>query len=222
MRFAKNDFEVRQASVSGRVGGWVKRYELPHYTPKCISVTNCRTPAHSCPRYPLTPPPRCCCYGDRCSTPNLTPPPLSAAPSPPHLPSPLFQLWWPLLFGLSEAIGDPRPSVRSSALSALSHILTEHGAIFSPQTWGLLFRGVVNPVFENAITEPTQPLSSEWPGQEPGPLQVAAAAADKAEEDAVARAAEEKAAAEERAAKKAAVRGLVGCGFFFFCVELLL
>ncbi|CAN0566929.1 unnamed protein product, partial [Ectocarpus sp. 12 AP-2014] len=38
----------------------------------------------------------------------------------------LLQLWWPLLFGLSEAIGDPRPAVRSSALSALSHILTEH------------------------------------------------------------------------------------------------
>lgn len=72
---------------------------------------------------------------------------------------------------------------------------------------------MVNPVFENAITEPTQPLSSDWPGQEPGPLQVATAAADKAEEDAVARAAEEKAAEEERAAKKAAVRGGLVWGF---------
>lgn len=102
-------------------------------------------------------------------------------------------------------MGDPRAAVRSSAMSALSDILREHGSIFSAQTWGLLFRGVVSPVFENAITDPTRPLSSAWPGQEEDPLEVAAAEADKAAEEAAVRAAEKKAAEEERAARKAAV-----------------
>lgn len=102
-------------------------------------------------------------------------------------------------------MGDPRPDVRSSALAALSAILGEHGSIFSAQTWGLLFRGVVSPVFENAITDPNRPLSSAWPGQEEDPLEVAAAEADRLEEETAARAAEKKAAEEERKAKKAAV-----------------
>lgn len=102
-------------------------------------------------------------------------------------------------------MGDPRPAVRSGALSALSGILAEHGSIFSAQTWGLLFRGVVSPVFENAITDPSRPLSSAWPGQEEDPLEVAAAEADRAEEEAATRAAAKKVADEERAAKKAAV-----------------
>eukprot|EP00752_Nemacystus_decipiens_P007866 g7027.t2 len=115
-----------------------------------------------------------------------------------------LQLWWPLLFGLSETMGDSRPDVRSGALSALSGILSEHGSIFSAQTWGLLFRGVVSPVFENAITDPSRPLSSAWPGQEEDPLEVAAAEADRLEAAAAARAEEERAAEEERKAKKAA------------------
>lgn len=102
-------------------------------------------------------------------------------------------------------MGDPRPPVRTSALAALSDILDEHGAIFSPQTWGLLFRGVVSPVFENAITDPTRPLSSEWPGQEDDPRDVAAAAAAAEEEEAAKLAAAKLVEEEERAAKKAAV-----------------
>lgn len=129
----------------------------------------------------------------------LTPPPTTRTSRHP-------QLWWPLLFGLSEAMGDPRPDVRSAALASLSAILGEHGSIFSAQTWGLLFRGVVSPVFENAITDPTRPLSSAWPGQEEDPLEVASAEADRREEKAAARAAERRAAEEERRAKKAAVR----------------
>lgn len=145
------------------------------------------------------------------NVPLPTPPRLTTPPAPP--PPKFLQLWWPLLFGLSEAMGDPSPAVRTGALSALSGILTEHGGIFSPQTWGLLFRGVVSPVFENAITDPTRPLSSEWPGQEEDPLEVASAMADRAAEEAAVRAAARKKAEEERAAKKAAVR--LPLEFFF-------
>lgn len=113
------------------------------------------------------------------------------------------------MFGLSEAMGHPHPGVRKSALEALSDILMEHGSIFSQQTWGLIFRGVVNPVFENAITDPTRPLSSEWPGQEESPLEAASAAADKLAEEAAKKAAQKKAEEEERAAKKAAVSRVV-------------
>lgn len=102
-------------------------------------------------------------------------------------------------------MGNPRPEVRKSALAALSDILIDHGSIFSQQTWGLLFRGVVSPVFENAVTDQTRPLSSEWPGQEENPLEAAAAAADRLEEEAARRAATKRAEEEERAAKKAAV-----------------
>lgn len=112
-------------------------------------------------------------------------------------------------------MGDPRPAVRSSALAAVSGILGDHGSIFSAQTWGLLFRGVVSPVFENAITDPSRPLSSAWPGQEEDPLEVAAAEADRMEEERVARAAEEEKAEEERKAKKAAASF-----YFLFCMRM--
>lgn len=102
-------------------------------------------------------------------------------------------------------MGDPRPAIRACALETISDILESHGSIFSPQTWGLLFRGVVSPVFENAVTDPTRPMSSEWPGQEDDPRDVAAAAAAAAEEEAAKRAAARRAEEEERAAKKAAV-----------------
>lgn len=115
----------------------------------------------------------------------------------------VFQLWWPLLFGLSEAMGDPRPAVRSSALETLSDILESHGSIFSQQTWGLLFRGVVSPVFENAITDPSKPLSSAWPGQEEDPREVAAAAAAAAKEEEERKAAQREAEEKEKAARKA-------------------
>lgn len=113
-------------------------------------------------------------------------------------------------------MGDPRPDVRSGALFALAGVLSEHGSIFSAQTWGLLFRGVVSPVFENAITDPSGPLSSAWPGQEEDPLEAAAAEADRLEEEKEARAAAKKAAQEERAAKKAAVRKEQDMLFLFF------
>lgn len=119
------------------------------------------------------------------------------------------QLWWPLLFGLSEAMGSNRREIRSSALEALSNILDNHGHIFSPQTWGLLFRGVVSPVFENAITDPSPPLSSEWPGQEQDPRELLQAAVTAVEEEEARQMAAREAEEEERAAQRAAV-GPVG------------
>lgn len=115
------------------------------------------------------------------------------------------QLWWPLLFGLSEAMGDPRPQVRSHALKTLAEILDTHGHIFSAQTWGLLFRGVVSPVFENAIMDQSPPLSSEWPGQEEDPRDVLAAAVAAADEEAAMERAAREVEEEERAARRAAV-----------------
>lgn len=99
-------------------------------------------------------------------------------------------------------MGDPRAPVRGKALVTLSDILRTHGSLFSPQTWGLMFRGVINPVFENAITDPTPPLSSEWPGQEQDPREVLALAVAAAEEEDARRAAVREAEQEELAAKK--------------------
>lgn len=103
-------------------------------------------------------------------------------------------------------MGDIRPQVRSRALEALSDVLDAHGHIFSAQTWGLLFRGVVSPVFENAITDPSPPLSSDWPGQEEEPRDLLAAAVAAADEEAANQAAAREAEEEEKAARKAAVR----------------
>ncbi len=73
-----------------------------------------------------------------------------------------LELWWPLLLGISKAIGDERKEVRSKSLDALLKIITTH---FFPTTDSLkkeqnkereiqllqlIFRGILTPVLEFA------------------------------------------------------------------------
>ena len=51
-----------------------------------------------------------------------------------------WQLWWPLLYGLAQRVGDGRVAMRSHALKILGLTLREHGAPFSVETWRLVFK----------------------------------------------------------------------------------
>ncbi len=72
-------------------------------------------------------------------------------------------LWWPLLFGLSESVEDRRKEVRHACLDALTTILEEYGSPFSTQTWLLLLKAVLFPIFENTATDLVQQPSSYSP-----------------------------------------------------------
>lgn len=67
--------------------------------------------------------------------------------------SSIFRLWWPLLLGLSTRVADPRLQVRVEALETLQRILLNHGAIFSPQTWAVIFKGVLFPIIDSAKSD---------------------------------------------------------------------
>lgn len=85
-----------------------------------------------------------------------------------------LELWWPVLLGLSRAVGDPRYDVRSKGLDALFWIINKHflpadSGVATPSTWEtlqLIFRGVLNSVLEFAETsshdEPTPSLPDDF------------------------------------------------------------
>jgi hypothetical protein len=70
-----------------------------------------------------------------------------------------LELWWPILLGLSKAVGDPRVDVRSKGLETLVGLIENH---FFPsenssavsqeddhiQTLQLIFRGILTPMLE--------------------------------------------------------------------------
>jgi hypothetical protein len=70
-----------------------------------------------------------------------------------------LELWWPILLGLSKAVGDPRVDVRSKGLHTLVELIENH---FFPsenspavsldddpiQTLQLIFRGILTPMLE--------------------------------------------------------------------------
>lgn len=62
-------------------------------------------------------------------------------------------LWWPVLLGLSRAMGEPRLHIREKVSSALFGIILEHfvyTAEPSTETLQLIYRGVLNSVLEFA------------------------------------------------------------------------
>jgi hypothetical protein len=85
-------------------------------------------------------------------------------------------LWWPILLGLSRSVGESRKSIRLKSLESLFGIINRHflplptseeaqtenrEASFSRnprhgdlQTLQLIFRGVLNPILENAESDP--------------------------------------------------------------------
>jgi hypothetical protein len=77
----------------------------------------------------------------------------------------VFRLWFPLLLGLSTAVGDSRISVRVRALDTLGSVLRKHGSIFSPQAWGVIFKGILFPMIDSAKTDFTPQPFSQWPTQ---------------------------------------------------------
>eukprot|EP01084_Bolivina_argentea_P069114 125817_1 len=72
-------------------------------------------------------------------------------------------LWWPLLFGLSESVEDPRKELRHACLEALTSTLQKYGSLFSTQTWLLLLKAVLFPMFENTATDLVEQPSSYFP-----------------------------------------------------------
>ena len=61
----------------------------------------------------------------------------------------MMSVWFPILTGLSSIVAHPNLDVRSSALDTLFEILAEYGAQFTPHFWGILFRGVLLPLFDS-------------------------------------------------------------------------
>eukprot|EP00301_Raphidiophrys_heterophryoidea_P007204 c12820_g2_i2.p1 GENE.c12820_g2_i2~~c12820_g2_i2.p1 ORF type:complete len:2623 (+),score=547.95 c12820_g2_i2:972-8840(+) len=66
-----------------------------------------------------------------------------------HVTDPLQRHWLPIFTGLSKLItDDPRTPVRTSALQNLFDILNAYGGDFPAQFWGLIFDGVLYPIFD--------------------------------------------------------------------------
>lgn len=81
-----------------------------------------------------------------------------------------LELWWPLLLGLAQRVADPRVSVRNGALATLRRTLERDCDSFSPETWRLVFRGVLFPSLESAWTDDApQPISTRPTDEAPDP-----------------------------------------------------
>lgn len=74
-----------------------------------------------------------------------------------------LELWWPLLLGLAQRVADPRVAVRNGALATLRRALERDCDSFSPETWRLVFRGVLFPSLESAWTDDAPQPSSKRP-----------------------------------------------------------
>jgi brefeldin A-inhibited guanine nucleotide-exchange protein len=79
----------------------------------------------------------------------------------------VFRIWWPLLLGLSTRVGDARLQVRFKALETLTFVLRKYGNSFSPQTWAMIFKGVLFPIVDSAKTDFTQQPESSFPTENP-------------------------------------------------------
>jgi brefeldin A-inhibited guanine nucleotide-exchange protein len=79
----------------------------------------------------------------------------------------VFRLWWPLLLGLSARVSDVRLQVRVKALNTLHSVLHNYGHLFSPQTWSVIFKGVLFPIVDSAKTDATIQPRSVFPTENP-------------------------------------------------------
>jgi len=91
-----------------------------------------------------------------------------------------LELWWPILLGLSQSIGDTRRAVREKALRALMDIINKHFFTvtkndthsteeetsthpdYDLQTLQLIFRGILIPILEHAETD-TDAIANMYP-----------------------------------------------------------
>eukprot|EP01038_Epipyxis_sp_PR26KG_P008429 gene8429-11403_t len=81
----------------------------------------------------------------------------------------VFRLWWPLLLGLATRVSDLRLQVRVKALNTLHVVLSNYGYLFSPQTWSVIFKGVLFPIIDSAKTDSTPQPISICPTENPPP-----------------------------------------------------
>lgn len=79
----------------------------------------------------------------------------------------VFRLWWPLLLGLSTRVADSRLQIRTRAVETLHRVLKTYGNLFSPQTWEVIFKGVLFPMIDSAKIDDTPQPHSQWPTQNP-------------------------------------------------------
>jgi Sec7-like guanine-nucleotide exchange factor len=79
----------------------------------------------------------------------------------------VFRLWWPLLLGLSTRVADSRLQIRTRAVETLHRVLKTYGNMFSPQTWEVIFKGVLFPMIDSAKIDDTPQPHSQWPTQNP-------------------------------------------------------
>eukprot|EP00397_Hematodinium_sp_SG-2012_P001747 GEMP01001752.1.p1 GENE.GEMP01001752.1~~GEMP01001752.1.p1 ORF type:complete len:1700 (+),score=348.55 GEMP01001752.1:43-5142(+) len=69
--------------------------------------------------------------------------------------------WFPILRGLSSLVSDSRKEVRTSALSAMFDCLKKFGAQnFDADTWQMVFRGVLFPLFDDIHHQLEAPVKS--------------------------------------------------------------
>ena len=79
----------------------------------------------------------------------------------------VFQLWWPLLLGLSTRVADHRLVIRTRAVETLLKVLSAYGHLFSSQIWEVIFKGVLFPIMDSAKTDNTLQPQSLWPMHNP-------------------------------------------------------
>jgi len=73
-----------------------------------------------------------------------------------------LELWWPLLLGLSQSVGDIRPNIRIKGLVTLLAVINQHffpspskkqsGVLGDIETLQLIFKGILTPALEHAET----------------------------------------------------------------------
>eukprot|EP00741_Cyanophora_paradoxa_P005196 tig00000852_g5036.t1 len=90
-----------------------------------------------------------------------------AAALPPHRQPAEVHIkhWFPVLLGLARLVQDPRSAVRARALEALFGVLKQHGPLFAPPLWELVFRGVLIPIFDD-VRHPRPPAAGAPPRED--------------------------------------------------------
>ena len=72
-----------------------------------------------------------------------------------------LHVWWPLLMGVANLIGDSRLTIRTAAVNTLFGSLKLAGSGFDRNLWELVFKGVLFPVFDDIRVDDASASESE-------------------------------------------------------------
>eukprot|EP00211_Chloroparvula_japonica_P000492 CAMPEP_0119126116 /NCGR_PEP_ID=MMETSP1310-20130426/5159_1 /TAXON_ID=464262 /ORGANISM="Genus nov. species nov., Strain RCC2339" /LENGTH=1764 /DNA_ID=CAMNT_0007116253 /DNA_START=14 /DNA_END=5308 /DNA_ORIENTATION=- len=72
-----------------------------------------------------------------------------------------LRLWFPMLSGLASLIHHDVLEIRSASLKELFHLLKNYGNMFSQNFLGMVFRGVILPIFHRVRNVPDGPADSK-------------------------------------------------------------